>query len=294
MNIMRFYKNFRSCSVTTRLTRMISSCCNMAMTYLLSLQIYLLDIVSPCLMKTIVCVHNNLKFLYYYWNVFSLFLFWRKHIYKMFFSLVISLTFTSFIRSLICDGSQLANGVQKLVALIVLVCVYQNVNGTTITYFYIFIYFVLLWKFLNIKSCLSKFATKIMFQWKAIMILSLLYLCSILLLHEDIKSKPGPRNYKNHLPSFCQWNLNSLPAHNFTKMLLLKAYNMLYISTILYVCLKLILIPRYRQITFPQIWKAINWFAQTILIMINELEFCIYYKESLPVRVLNIPYLQKN
>ena len=107
----------------------------------------------------------------------------------------------------------------KLVALILTVCVYQNVNGTTITYFQrsFFIYFLLLCKVLNTKFCLSKLVTRLMFQWKAIFILSLSYLCSLLLLHGDIESNPGPRNSKNHFPSFCHWNLNSLPAHNFAK-----------------------------------------------------------------------------
>ena len=113
----------------------------------------------------------------------------------------------------------------------------------------IFIYFLLLRKVLNTNFCLSKLATRLMFHWKTIIILSLLYLCSLLLLHGDIKSNPRSINSKNHLPSFRHWNLNSLPTHNFAKMLLLKTYNA--ISTILYVCLKLILIPRYCQITFP-------------------------------------------
>ena len=92
----------------------------------------------------------------------------------------------------------------------------------------IFIYLLLLCKVLNTKFCLSKFATKLMLHWKAIIILSLLYLCSVLLLHGDVESNPRPRNSKNHLPSFCHWNLNSFPAHDFAKVILLKAYNTIY------------------------------------------------------------------
>ena len=95
------------------------------------------------------------------------------------------------------------------------------------------IYFLLMWKVLNTKFCLCELATRLMFDWKAFFILSLLFICSLLLLHEDIESNPGPRNSKNHLPSFCHWKFNSLPAHNFSKTLLLKAYNAIYISTIL-------------------------------------------------------------
>ena len=67
-----------------------------------------------------------------------------------------------------------------------------------------------------------------MFNWKTIINLFLLYVFSLLLLHRDIKLNPVPRNCKTHLPSSCHWNLNSLPAHNFAKMLLLKAYNAIY------------------------------------------------------------------
>ena len=102
---------------------------------------------------------------------------------------------------------------------------------------------------LNTTFCFSNLATRLMFHWKAVFILPLLFICSLLLLHGDIESNPGPRNSKNHLHSFCHRNLNSLPTHNFSKMLLLKALIILYISTILYVRLKLIFNPRYRQIT---------------------------------------------
>ena len=92
----------------------------------------------------------------------------------------------------------------------------------------IFIYFLLLSRVLNTKIWLSKLDTRPMFHWKAIFILSLLYLCSLLLLHGDIRLNTGPRNSKNHLPSFGHWNLNRLPAHNVARMLLLKTYNAIY------------------------------------------------------------------
>ena len=89
----------------------------------------------------------------------------------------------------------------------------------------IFIYFILLWNILNTSCCLSKLTAILTFHWKAIFILSLFCLCSLLSLHGDIESNPGPRNRKNHLPSLCHRKINSLPPHNFAKMLILKAYN---------------------------------------------------------------------
>ena len=86
---------------------------------------------------------------------------------------------------------------------------------------FIFIYFLLLCKVLNTKFCLSKFATKLMFHWKAIIILPLLYRCSLLFFHGHIESNPGLKYRKNHLPLFYHCYLNSL-------VVTLKSYNAIY------------------------------------------------------------------
>ena len=45
-----------------------------------------------------------------------------------------------------------------------------------------------------------------------------------LLLSGDIETNPGPKpNLNNHF-TICHWNLNSISAHNFAKVQLLKAY----------------------------------------------------------------------
>ena len=67
-------------------------------------------------------------------------------------------------------------------------------------------------KVLNTKFYLSQLATRLMFHWKAFFILLLLFICSLLLLHGDIESNPGPRNSKNHLPSFETYLDSSLPS----------------------------------------------------------------------------------
>ena len=40
----------------------------------------------------------------------------------------------------------------------------------------------------------------------------------------DIEKNPGPKKDFSQTFSICHWNLNSLVAHNFTKVALLKAY----------------------------------------------------------------------
>ena len=64
--------------------------------------------------------------------------------------------------------------------------------------------------------------------------------------HGDIEKNPGPRKLKNKSISVCHWNLNSLPAHNFSKLTQLRAYISMYsINTISYAYQKLTWIPQY-------------------------------------------------
>ena len=50
----------------------------------------------------------------------------------------------------------------------------------------------------------------------------------LLMLCGDIKSNPGPRPNSGQSFSICHWNLNSITAHNFSKMSLLRAYNVMH------------------------------------------------------------------
>ena len=75
----------------------------------------------------------------------------------------------------------------------------------------------------------------------------------------------------------CHWNLNSLSAHNFSKLTQLKTYISIYKHD--FICLSEI--DRYDLIRSDHP---------------NDIKrggVCIYYKESLPVRAINIPYLKE-
>ena len=47
---------------------------------------------------------------------------------------------------------------------------------------------------------------------------------TLFLQYDGIEINPGPRDKYSKYFSFCHWNLNSLPAHNYTKVPLLQAY----------------------------------------------------------------------
>ena len=46
----------------------------------------------------------------------------------------------------------------------------------------------------------------------------------LLLLSGDVELNPGPKQSSINAFSICHWNLNSLSAHNYAKIFLLKAY----------------------------------------------------------------------
>ena len=51
---------------------------------------------------------------------------------------------------------------------------------------------------------------------------------NLFLQHGDIETNPDPRTYHSQYFSFCRWKLNSLPAHNYSKVPLLQAFNALH------------------------------------------------------------------
>ena len=51
---------------------------------------------------------------------------------------------------------------------------------------------------------------------------------SILLLFGDVDLNPEPKQNTARKFSICYWNLNSIAAQNFAKLVFLKAYNLVY------------------------------------------------------------------
>ena len=93
----------------------------------------------------------------------------------------------------------------------------------------------------------------------------------------------GPRKSKGNTVPVCHWNLNSITAHNFSKLTQLKAY----VSTYKYdfICLS----ETFLDSSTPDNFVDIQGYN---LVRIDHPDntkqggVCIYYKESLPVRVI--------
>ena len=119
---------------------------------------------------------------------------------------------------------------------------------------------------------------------------ALLFIFALLLCHGDIEINPGPKKFKKNSLSLCHWNLNSLSAHNFSKLTQLKAYTSTYKHD--FICLS----ETYLDSTIPDSLLEIDGYSLICSDHSNYIkrgETCIYYKESLPVRAINIPYLKE-
>ena len=108
--------------------------------------------------------------------------------------------------------------------------------------------------------------------------------------HGNIELNPGPNKSKENNLSICHWNLNSITAHNFLKLSQLKAY----ISTCKhdFICLSEAYLDSSTcsNLTDIEEYKLVRSEHSD---NIKRGRVCIYYKESLPVRVINLPFFKE-
>ena len=114
----------------------------------------------------------------------------------------------------------------------------------------------------------------------------------LVLLSADAELNPGPKRAFSSNISICHCNLNSISAHNYTKLFLLKAYIAIHKFDI--ICLSETYLNS--SPTFDGDNLAISGYN---LIRSDHPSnnkhggVCIYYKNFLPLRVLSIQYLQE-
>ena len=117
----------------------------------------------------------------------------------------------------------------------------------------------------------------------------MIYIYSFLQCHGYIELNPGPRKLKINSFSICHWNLNSLAAQNFSKLTQLIAYNSIY--KYYFICLS----ETYLDSSIPD--NLIDTEGYKLLRAdhpdnIKRGGVCIYYKELLPVQIINQHYLK--
>ena len=118
-----------------------------------------------------------------------------------------------------------------------------------------------------------------------------LYSC-LIILSGDVEVNPGPKNSVSECLSICHWNLNSISADDYSKLFLLKAYISVHKFDI--ICLS----ETYLDSTVPLdddnlVISGYNLIRSDHPSNTKRGGVCLYYKNYLPLRVLNISYLKK-
>ena len=118
------------------------------------------------------------------------------------------------------------------------------------------------------------------------------FTCNLLLLCCNVELSPGLNQNTAKKLSICQWNLNSIAAHNFARLVFLKAFNSIH--------------------KFDIICLSETYLDSSILHNNSNLEIpgynlvrpdhpsnkkrrgiCIYYKSYFPLRIIDINYLNE-
>ena len=142
----------------------------------------------------------------------------------------------------------------------------------------------------------SKFTTKfcvLIFLLLHIFETVFAWLCSLLvMISEDVDVKPGPKKKGKDCLSICHWNLNSISAYYSSKLFLLNSYNSLHKSDIK--CLS----ETYLDSNTPLNDDNLEISSYTLVRSYHPSNtkrggVCLYHKNYLPLRVINIGYLNE-
>ena len=154
----------------------------------------------------------------------------------------------------------------------------------------VFFHFVLFLSKGNVFKIITKFCVPF-FLFHNIVARVIVCLYSLLLmLSGDVEINPGPLSNCKEYFSICHWNLNSIFAHDYSKLFLLKAYIILHKFDI--ICLS----ETYLDSTTPKDDDKLQIPGYTLIRSDHPSNakrggVCIYYKSSLPLRVINIGYI---
>ena len=110
------------------------------------------------------------------------------------------------------------------------------------------------------------------------------------MLSGDVEVNLGPKKKDKDCFSICHWNLNSIPAYNYSKLFLLNSYTLLHKSD--NICLS----ETYLNSNTPLDDGNLEISGYMLVRSDHPSNtkrggFCLYYKNNLPLRVVNISYL---
>ena len=137
------------------------------------------------------------------------------------------------------------NNPKLIINLRFVICKFNNLPNYDANYISLLFYIFLI-EILFSKGYISKISTKL---YSSIILLFnillsvLVWLCSCLIIpNGDVEVNPEPQNSVSECLSICHWNLNSISAHDYSKLFLLKACIAVHKFDIVFVSQKHILI----------------------------------------------------
>ena len=111
------------------------------------------------------------------------------------------------------------------------------------------------------------------------------------LLREDIQENPGPKTKPNDYPSICHWNVNSILSHTFQKTSVLESFVAMHKFDV--ICIS--------EIFLNNIYNDndLNLTGCSLLRADHSSNskkggVCIYYKETLALKMISILYLNES
>ena len=118
----------------------------------------------------------------------------------------------------------------------------------------------------------------------------ILVFINLILLCGDIEENPGPKTMPNDNLSVCHWSVNSIPSHNFKKIAVLKKFVAMHKFDI--ICIS----ETFLSDTYENNDLNLNGYNLLRADHPNNAKrggICTYYKETLALRMISIPYLNE-
>ena len=140
---------------------------------------------------------------------------------------------------------------------------------------------------ITIKFCI------LIFLWFNIFQIVLPWLCSLLvMLRGDVEVNSGTKKKDKNCLSICHWSLNSISAYDYSKLFLLNSYNSLHKFDIMW------LSETYLDSNTPLTDGNLEISGYMLVRSDHQCKaklgnVCLYYKSNLPLRVINIGYLNE-
>ena len=157
-------------------------------------------------------------------------------------------------------------------------------------------FYIFLIAFQFSKGFVSKITIKLyisIFLLYNILLGVLVWLCGcLIILSGDVAVNPGPKYSVSECLSICHWNLNSIADHHYSKLFLLKAYISVHKFDI--ICLS----KTYLNSTAPiddvdLVISGYNLVRSDHPSNTKHRGVCLYYKNYLPLRFLNVSNLKE-